>query len=232
MYLAMPLLAVAMALAFDLHPAVEIALVALAVSPVPPFLPLRAMKLGGAPDFIIGLLVAASALAIGLVPLAVALIARVFAQPYAVPAGTIAKLAALSVLVPLALGMALRRLAPLIADRIAWSVSVASMTTLAAGLLPVLLAAWHPILFLMGNGTVLAFAVFAAAGTAVGHLLGGPGAEERRMLALACGSRHPGIALAVAHANFPDDMNVLPAVLLYLVVGGLVTVPYLQWTRR
>ena len=46
------------------------------------------------------------------------------------------------------------------------------------------------------------------------------------------GSRHPGIALAIAHANFPEDKNVLPALLLYLVVGALVAAPYLRWIRR
>ncbi|HWE18235.1 MAG TPA: hypothetical protein VG758_13805 [Hyphomicrobiaceae bacterium] len=52
------------------------------------------------------------------------------------------------------------------------------------------------------------------------------------MLAPACGSRHPGIALAIAHANFPDDKYVLPAVLLYLVIAALVAAPYLQWIGR
>ena len=39
MYVLMPIVAVALAVAFDLIPSVEIALLALAVSPVPPLLP-------------------------------------------------------------------------------------------------------------------------------------------------------------------------------------------------
>ncbi|MGH9882109.1 MAG: hypothetical protein ACRD6N_11795 [Pyrinomonadaceae bacterium] len=42
----MPLFAVAVAVIFDLTPAVKIALVALAVSPIPPVLPNKAMKAG------------------------------------------------------------------------------------------------------------------------------------------------------------------------------------------
>lgn len=232
MYVLMPALAVAAALAFDLHPAVKIALVAAAVSPVPPFLPNKAARLGGARDYTIGLLVAASALAIVFVPLAVELLERIFARPLAMPAAAVARLVTLTVLAPLAVGMALRHFAPSIADRIARPAWAASMALLAAALLPVLFTAWQPIVSLIGNGTIVALAAFVAVGLVAGHLLGGPRGEERTMLALASGSRHPGIAFAIAHANFPDDKNVLPAVLLYLIVGAIAAVPYLQWIKR
>jgi BASS family bile acid:Na+ symporter len=232
MYLVMPLFAVAVALAFDLHPAVKIALVAVAVSPVPPFLPLKAIKAGGARDYTIGLLVAASVLAIVLVPLAVELVGAVFGKPFAMPVTGTAGIVTLSVLAPLAVGMALRQFAPSIAELIARPVATASVALLVLALVPVLLSAWLPILSLIGSGTVLAFAAFVAVGTVTGHLLGGPRPEERGVLALACGSRHPGIALAIAHANFPDDKYVLPAVLLYLLIAALVAAPYLQWIRR
>ena len=232
LYLAMPVCAVAMALALDLRPAVKIALVAAAVSPVPPFLPRKAIKAGGARDYTIGLLVAASALAIVLVPLAMELVGRIFAKPLAMPAAAVARLATLSVLAPLALGMAVRHFAPPVAERMARPVSAVSAALLAIAMAPVVLTAWQPIVSLIGDGTVLALAAFAAAGAVVGQLLGGPRADERRVLGLACGSRHPGIALAIAHANFPDDTDVLPALLLYLVAGALVAAPYLQWIRR
>jgi bile acid:Na+ symporter, BASS family len=148
------------------------------------------------------------------------------------PATGTARLVILSVLAPLAIGMALRQFAPSIAEQTARPVSIASVALLVIALVPVLLNASRPMLSLVGSGTVLAFAAFVAAGTVTGHLLGGLQADERGVLALACGSRHPGIALAVAHANFPDDKNVLPAILLYLVIGALVTAPYLQWIRR
>src|SRR5689334_20587568 len=47
----MPLFAVALAGAFALHPAVKIALVALAVSPVPPFLPKKELRAGGGTSY-------------------------------------------------------------------------------------------------------------------------------------------------------------------------------------
>jgi BASS family bile acid:Na+ symporter len=103
---------------------------------------------------------------------------------------------------------------------------------IAVALIPVLVAEWRAILSLIGNGTVLALAALVAVGLTAGHLLAGSDPGERTVLALASGTRHPGVAVALAHANFPDDKLVLPAVLLYLVVCTLVSIPYVQWTRR
>jgi hypothetical protein len=64
----MPLLALWLATTFGLLQPVKIALVALAISPVPPLLPFKAAKAGGNGSYTIGLLVAASVLSIVLVP--------------------------------------------------------------------------------------------------------------------------------------------------------------------
>jgi len=52
------------------------------------------------------------------------------------------------------------------------------------------------------------------------------------VLALCTASRHPGIAIAIAAANFPDQKRVPAAVLLYLIVNGILSGPYLKWTRQ
>jgi BASS family bile acid:Na+ symporter len=43
------------------------------------------------------------------------------------------------------------------------------------------------------------------------------------VLALATTSRHPAIAIAIAHANFPQQKLAVPAIVLYLIVSGIVT---------
>src|SRR4051812_17766328 len=73
MYVVMPLFALGFVRSFDLYPAVNIALLTLSISPVPPFLPNRALKAGGEFSYACGLLVAAASVAIVLIPLAVAL---------------------------------------------------------------------------------------------------------------------------------------------------------------
>ena len=96
---------------------------------------------------------------------------------------------------------------------------------LLAGVLPAALA-------LVGNRTLVALAVFAAAGLIVGHWLGGPRDDDRLVLALSTASRHPAIALAVASANFPDEPNLGASIVLYLLVNALVAFPFLAWRKR
>ena len=85
---------------------------------------------------------------------------------------------------------------------------------------------------LVGNGTGLAFATFVAVGLAIGHLLGGPAPANRTSLAISTASRHPGIALALAQANFPAEKLVLAALLLYLLINAIVSIPYILWIKR
>ena len=45
-------------------------------------------------------------------------------------------------------------------------------------------------------------------------------------------TRHPVIALAVAKTNFPDEPLLGATVLLYLLVGLLIGIPYQVWQQR
>jgi bile acid:Na+ symporter, BASS family len=74
----MALFAVTFAAIFDLPAVIEITLIALALSPVPPILPNKQEKAGGSHSYAIGLLLAASFAAIVIAPLAVPLIAGLF----------------------------------------------------------------------------------------------------------------------------------------------------------
>ena len=230
--LLMPLFAIALAVLFDLHPAVKIALVALAVSPVPPLVPKKVFKAGGDATYMIGLLVAASVLSIVTIPVAMEVLQRAFAVPLAMPAGAIALLVVTSVLAPLALGIAIRRFAPTFAQRVAGPVALVATVLLVVGVLPILLKAVPVAMSLIGNGTLLAMVAFVVVAIAAGHLLGGPRPDERTVLAVATASRHPGVAMAIAHANFPDQRMVAAAVVLYLLVGGVLSALYLKWTAR
>ena len=228
----MPLFAAGLVAAFDLHPPVKLALVALAVSPIPPLLPRRALRAGGGASYTIGLLVAAALLAIVFVPLAVDLLGTAFGRPAQMSPAAVAPIVGVTVLVPLAIGLLVRRLAPCLAERAARPLSVTALGILFLALLPVLIttlpAAWS----LVGNGTLAALVAFVVAGLGAGHLLGGPEPEDRTVLALATSSRHPGIAVAIAHANFPHERDVLLAVVLYLLVNAVVSLPYLLWRRH
>jgi BASS family bile acid:Na+ symporter len=232
MNVVMPLVAVGLATALDLKPAVEIALVALSISPVPPLLPRKAVKAGGKPSFAFGLLLAAGLFAIVFIPAALELIGLVFKVPVRLSALSVAKIVGMTVFLPLGAGMAVKVVAPAFAGRVTRPLSLAATVMLFAALIPILFTNWPSIVSLFGNGTVLAFAAFIVAGLAVGHLLGGPDPDDRTVVAYSTASRHPGMALTIAAANFPDQKLVMPAVLLYLLVGAVVTIPYAAWRNR
>jgi BASS family bile acid:Na+ symporter len=232
MNVVMPTVAVVLAASFKFHQAVEIALVALAVSPVPPLLPGKQLKAGGQPSYAIGLLIATAILAIVFVPAMLELLEWAFGNVMYMSISGIAELVAITVLIPLAAGTIVRHLAPERAEQFAGRVSLVGTVLLLVGLVPVLSTALPAVASLWGNGTVAALAVFVLAGLTVGHLLGGPDTYDRRVLALATATRHPGVALAIASTNFPEQKLVQAAVVWYLIVAAILSAVYLGWRRR
>jgi len=223
-----PTVAAALAAAFNLHPAVKIALVTLALSPLPPFLPKKEMTAGGERSYVIGLLTTTALLAVVFVPLALKVLEAVFGLPLTISIAKIATSVAMSVLAPLAAGMAMHSFAPALAHRLAKPIAILAAVMLVAGVIAVLVRLGPAMWELVGNGTLLAMIAFAAIALVIGHVLGGPLAGNRAALALATSARHPGVALAIASANFPNQTLVLPAVLMYALISTIVSVPYLK----
>jgi BASS family bile acid:Na+ symporter len=228
-----PLFAIVLVKFFELRPAIEIVLICIAVSPVPPFLPQKQRKVVGNHEYIYGLLGATSLLSIVLVPLTIALIGAAFSREVHVSPGAVTRVVAFTVLIPFAVGLLVHHLKPDLAVRLSGPLTKAGMALLVAALVPILIKMWPGIIALVGDGTLLAIIAFVAVGLAAGHLLGGPAASTRSVLALATATRHPGVALIIATANFPDDkQTILPALLLYLVVAAIASAPYVMWRKR
>jgi bile acid:Na+ symporter, BASS family len=219
----MPLFTLAMITKFSLSPAVKIALVALSVSPVPPIFPKKVLKAGGKGNYAIGLLVAAALLAIVTVPLALEIVEKLVGVPLRMPVRDVATLVFKTILAPLLIGMGLGSKFPSFAERAAKPTSTAASVLLILSILPVLFGSARAMLSLVGNGTILGVAAFALAGLIIGHLLGGPESENRHVLSLATATRHPGMAAAIAQASFPGQKLVVPAIVLYLIVAGLLS---------
>jgi len=232
MNILMPLFAVAFVLAFHLKHAVEVALVALAVSPVPPILPRKLRKAGATESDTIGLLVAVGILAIVFVPAAMEILERFFHVPLRMTFVSVAALVFITIILPLALGIAVHTLAPVAADRLVNPIAKIASIALLLSAVVILFSGAPAIWELIGNGTLVAIAAFVLVGLLIGHFVGGPKPENRTGLALATASRHPGIAIALAVANFPEEKLAISAVLLYLLVNALVSIPYQIWTKR
>jgi len=228
----MPALAIAFCLAFHPAQAIGVALVGLAISPVPPFLPIQQLGAGGPSHYVFGLLVATALASIGLVPASIEIIDSAFGHAVRIPVPKVAAIMLMTVLAPLVLGVVVRRFAPALSERIARPVSLVGNVVLAAALSPLLVVVTPLFWPLVGSGVIAALVAFALTGVAVGHLLGGPDPDRRAVLALATGSRHPGVALAIASINFPARADVMGVVIYHLVIGALVALPYVVWRKR
>jgi BASS family bile acid:Na+ symporter len=233
MFILVPAVAVAIAFALPrLEPAVKAALILVAISPVPPFLPNRQIRQGGSADFTYGLLATSALVAIVLVPLLLDAIALLFDRSVAAPASVVARVVVTTVLAPLGCGLVLHELKRDWAVTIAPRISAAGTIILLLCLVPALAVLWPEMTALIGNGTLLACVLLASAAIAIGHALGGPVREDRITLGLASASRHPGMAIALAAINFGPQRSIVAAVLLYVIVSTLVSIPYGTWLRH
>ena len=233
MNIIMPVFAVLLALAFRLQPAVEAALIVLAVSPVPPVLPQKQLKLGGSSSYVMGLLVTTALLAVIVTPLTIAAAGMVFHLQLGIAPAQVAKVVITTVLLPLALGMLVHARAPGLAQRIGPAMGRVATAILVVAAICLLVVEWRPMKGLIGQGTLWSMTVFVLTGVAVGYWLGGPNPTDRTALGLATASRHPGLAISIAAANFPRQIGLITAaILLYLLVKAVVLLPYNAWSKR
>jgi bile acid:Na+ symporter, BASS family len=176
MYVAVPLLAVILALAFTLPRGTELAIVVLAICAGAPLLPRKLIKVGGDPAYVLSLAVTTSLLAIVTVPLSVRILSRV-----------------MSVESELGAGMLVRAVAPSAAARFAEPLLGIASAALSVITIVMLIAGWR-LVAEVGLPSLLAFAAFALGSLTIGHLFGGPAPGNRTSLAVACTTRHVGLA--------------------------------------
>ncbi len=231
MSVVMPVAAVALVRTFALPLEVEAAIVALAISPVPPLLHMKQLKSGGRREFVVGLLAGMGLLAIVLVPLSVAVLNAVFSTELLVPPQAVAVVVLKTILGPLALGLLIHQFVPAV-GRAARPVIAFAGVLLLVGTVLLLYAMWPVTRTLLGNGVALLLAAVAAIGLLVGHLLGGPRNQDRTTLAMGTCARHPAVALTIASATQASKPALLAVILLYLVIATIVTIPYQKWRER
>jgi BASS family bile acid:Na+ symporter len=229
-FVAMPLVAVALVRIFEFRPAVEIVLVALAISPVPPLLPRRETGAGGDASYGVGLMAILSLVSIVAIPLMLEILGWVFGRQFAMTPGAIAGVVVKSTLAPLVAGMFVRAVLPALGKRIERPVALAGKILLPVTVLALVAGALPAIWAAIGDATVLAIVIFTLAGLAIGHVLAGPHPHRAVVLAISTACRHPALAFAIASTNFPNQ-HFGAIILLYLLVNGIAGIPYLAWQR-
>jgi BASS family bile acid:Na+ symporter len=231
--LLVPIVVLFLVLIFDPIQPVKVALILLALSPIPPILPTKQVKLSGDWSYICGLLVTASLVSVVYVPFAATgLLNLLTDRSVVMPIKPVFTVIMITVIAPLATGMLVRALVPALAAKSADLLGQIAGTILIVSLVFILIGVWRPVVALIGDGTVAIIALVILVGLGAGHWLGGPDPDNRSALALAAAGHHPGVAIAVAGVVFPGDRAIAAAVILYLLVGGIVTLPYTTRRKR
>ncbi len=231
MNVVMPIVVAFFATTLALPFEIEVALVALSVSPVPPIIQKKQVTAGGREEYVVGLMVAMSLLAVVLVPLAVFILGQYFGSGARIGPLAVGKIMLTTVLAPLLVGLSIRHWFPKSEKASGPTMAIAGILLLVS-VVALLSGLWPMIKTFIGNGVVLMLAIIAAIGLLVGHLLGGPSPGDRTALAVSTASRHPAVALAIATSGTVSEPKpALAAILLYVVVAMVVCAFYQKWRR-
>jgi BASS family bile acid:Na+ symporter len=227
-----PLAAILMLKLFAFPLAVAITIAVLAATPVPPIVPNFLLKEGGRRCYVFGLLVSQAALAIVIVPLTIRVMSASFSVNADISPAQVAKVVSITLLVPFVGGMAIRSFTGGM-SRTSRIVEMAGAVLLVCAAIPLVFFAWSAFETLVGQGVLAGLGALIVFALAMGHLLGGPDEHDRTTLALATASAHPGVAIAIAKDNFPQDVKLVAgSVVIYLILRVVLMIPYIRWRRR
>jgi len=154
----------------------------------------------------------------------------------AAPVLPIIRTVVLLLLVPLAIGLTLRRVRPTLAPGIARACGAISSVGLAIVVGLVVVDATPTIGTTLGTGVPLVAFVMIAGGMAVGAWLGGTGTGGRRAMAMVTGGHSSALALALSRTAFADRPQVEAAVVVSGLIGVVIpvgaAVAVRAWGRR
>lgn len=226
MFLIVPLATLGLVLVLFPGPVVAIALLVLSLSPVPPLLPKKQAKAGAEGSYDTGLLVAAAIASLFVMPIGLDLFSYFFQRATApVPLSGMGITLAITIAAPLAAGLAAQAV---IKDRerrtrLADTIGKGSGIVLIVCALALVAFLFPSLGKVVGGGALVAIVAMILVGLAAGWALGGPPSADKPALALAAASRHPGIAIGVITASFPEEGDAVLAVVVFLLTNTIVT---------
>jgi BASS family bile acid:Na+ symporter len=207
-------------------------LVMMAVSPLAPLAPIKMLK-GAAREYAVGTTFALMLVATVAVPLTAEALRPLTTNHVKIPLTMVTLIVGTTVLLPLAIGVWAHgewetfseRLAPLLRKAaLAIIIPIALLILVPIAAL-ILVRFWREFVPLLGDGTLAVIAVAAASALVFGYALGGPDQANRKALAEAAATRHPGLAAAIAplHSN---DPRILAAILLYMFASAAFSLAF------
>ena len=128
-------------------------------------------------------------------------------------------------LLPLGAGIAFKARYERIAARVKPLFGLISTLSLVLLVLLISAANIRNVLDVFGTRGILAGILFIVLGFGIGWLLGGPGTDTKRVLALGTGQRNIAAALVVGGQSFSDP-KVVVMVIVVAIVGFLILMPF------
>jgi BASS family bile acid:Na+ symporter len=231
-----PMVVVLLLWVFGLPPAVATGLAVLAAAPGAPLTYKRSQMAGGDPTYTASLQLTLALLAVGITPVILAMFYTMFGIVIeGVTLFQVARQVAQVTFLPVMIGLSLQQFAPRLAEVLRKPVLMLANTLfiLLLLMLVVLLALVPELRALLNVGGQLALAILfmVVISLTIGHLLGGPRRDQRSALATACIARNVGLALFIAELS-DYGQHLIPTILTYMILGGLLAVPYAVWSRR
>jgi len=217
-FVVMPLGALALDKMLQLDEPLGVGLLLLGAAAGAPFLPKLTELVKGNLPFAVGIMVLLAVGTVGYLPLVLPLLL----PGVTVNSEKIAGWLFLLTLLPLAIGLAVRAQYGKVAARVKPVLDWVSNITLVPMVFLLAAANIDKILHLFGTRGVLAGFLLIALG--IGWMLGGPGIDTRRALALGTGQRNIAAALVVASESFSDP-SVVIMVIAVTIVGLLTLLP-------
>ncbi len=209
--------------------ATAVAIIVSSLAPGLPTVPRTGQKAGGNFAFATSLMFTTASLEVITIPIWLAILRHFMNIEVAVPLGSIVKILAIGLLLPLIAGVAVRHFAAKLADRIMGPIATFA-NTLLPGLSLVVLLVGLSALRQLGWISLVAMILMPLFSLLLGHSFGGPEPGDRTVLGIANAGRFPALAALIATTSFPE-IHALPAVIAYVVISNIVILPYVRRRR-
>lgn len=230
MFVGVPALAVALVKVSGAPVGMKVSILLMAIAAIAPLLPRKLFKIGVGAAFADSLSVVTMVLAVPLVPMTAVVLGAMFGRELVVPPASVAATLAQTFLVPFAVGMGLKAMLGTRARPFGeWANTISII--IIGGIVVVLVIVQRGTIFPVLWRSLPIVVAFAAGSLLIGHVVGGSDPAERTALAIATVTRHPGLALLIATATFPN-LQVLPPILSLIIGCALVSIPYTSWRKR
>ena len=225
-----PILALLLTAPIHLPREVLIGVLLMAAAPGVPFLPRMAAAAKGNLIFAIDLMILLQAVSVVTTPITLNLILPV-GDAVKVPVLRTIVTLVLFQLLPLALGMLVRHLAPQHAAAIAKPVSALSTLGLIGTVVFFIVPHLNVLAKVAGGGALVSMLLLVVVAWPIGWVLGGPEASIRKTLAIGTSLRNVGLCLLIATREFPDT-GVAAVVTSYFLIQAIANLVYAKYLGR